>query len=617
MMKFNYYNLKSIYTISFCIITIFTGLVFLQTDVQPANKTEEYYTKNLKLLESELLIFRQLAEKKAVSDVLQKQFRRARLAYKKIAVFTDYYNVYETRQINGAALPRMEEDKPEIIFEPHGFQVIEEKVFGDSEKINYEGICKEIDGIINITKSLQKEKDLDYKFRPELLFDAIQSSLIRLITLGITGFDSPVAGYSIPEAKATLQSLKDILLTLDENAYKLAKTDKEKITNQLTGAINFTQLTTNFNYFDRLTFIVSYINPIYKSLAIHRLKNKFYDNISRRPLNPTAYSLFDSAVFNIDFFSPNERFRVTPERVILGKKLFYDPIMSTTGKRTCATCHKPELAFTDSLPTALSVDEKTYLLRNTPTLWFSALQTRQFYDSRTSKLENQLNDVVHNQEEMKGSLTESVKALSNDSTYIILFSKAYPNEKDQISFYNISNAISSYIRTLISYQSRFDRFMKGEKKALSTAEKNGFNLFMGKGKCGTCHFMPLFNGLVPPEFTETESEVLGVPKTIDKNPALLDPDEGKINYSKSIIHKYAFKTPTLRNVALTPPYMHNGVYKTLEEVLEFYNNGGGAGLGIGPENQTLPPDKLNLTKKEISDIIEFLKSLTDNNLKKH
>jgi cytochrome c peroxidase len=551
----------------------------------------------------------------ASPGVLQRHFYKSRLAFKKIAVFTDYFNVYESRLMNGPALPRMEEDKPEIIFEPHGFQVIEEKVFDDVKKLNYPEIIQEVDGIMNIISSLQREKDLDYKFRPELLFEALQTSLIRLITLGITGFDSPVAGYSIPEAMATLQSIKDIVLNLDENTYKLTKRDKEKMVMQLTGAIRFTQLTTNFNYFDRLTFIVSHINPLYKAIATHRFNNKFFDT-GRKPLNPAAYSLFDSTALNIDFFSPNDRFRVTSERVHLGKKLFYDPILSATRKRNCATCHKPELAFTDTLATALAVDEKTYLLRKTPPLWFSALQTRQFFDSRTTKLENQLSDVVHNQEEMKGSLAQSVKDLSNDSIYKKYFQLAYPDEKEKITPYNISNAISSYMRTLVSYQSRFDKYMHGDKKILTATEKNGFNLFMGKGKCGTCHFMPLFNGLVPPDFSETESEVLGVPKTTAKHPAILDDDPGKINYSKSIIHRFAFKTPTLRNIELTPPYMHNGVYKSLEEVLEFYNNGGGAGLGIAPENQTLPPDKLNLTKKEIADIIAFLKTLTDNNFRK-
>ena len=101
-----------------------------------------------------------------------------------------------------------------------------------------------------------------------------------------------------------------------------------------------------------------------------------------------------------------------------------------------------------------------------------------------------------------------------------------------------------------------------------------------------------------------------MPETTDKTKPRLDPDLGKYNTSKSVIHKHSFKTPTVRNIELTAPYMHNGVFNSLEEVLDFYNDGGGQGLKIAPENQTLPPDKLNLTKKEMQDIIAFMKSLT-------
>ena len=153
--------------------------------------------------------------------------------------------------------------------------------------------------------------------------------------------------------------------------------------------------------------------------------------------------------------------------------------------------------------------------------------------------------------------------------------------------------------------------MRGDENKLSENEKKGFNLFMGKAKCGTCHFAPLFSGLLPPFFTESESEVLGVPGTNDKKNPTLDNDLGKFLFTKSVIHKNSFKTPTLRNIELTAPYMHNGVYATLEEVMEFYNNGGGNGLKIAPPNQTLPFDKLNLSKKEVSDIIAFMKTLTD------
>lgn len=129
--------------------------------------------------------------------------------------------------------------------------------------------------------------------------------------------------------------------------------------------------------------------------------------------------------------------------------------------------------------------------------------------------------------------------------------------------------------------------------------------------CGTCHFAPLFNGTVPPAYTQTESEVIGVPSRAVTRNAGIDPDLGRFVITRRPTQRHAFKTPTLRNVELTAPYMHNGVYRTLEEVLDFYNRGGGAGIGSEVPNQTLPFDKLDLTTTEQRAIIAFLRTLTD------
>ena len=134
---------------------------------------------------------------------------------------------------------------------------------------------------------------------------------------------------------------------------------------------------------------------------------------------------------------------------------------------------------------------------------------------------------------------------------------------------------------------------------------------MGKAKCGTCHFMPLFSGAKPPRYYYIESEVIGVPAATAKKNAVLDKDSGRYTITGFPIHLFSFKTPGLRNVALTAPYMHNGVFKTLEEVVDFYNEGGGKGLHIAPKNQSLPFDNLQLNAKEKRDLVAFLKTLSD------
>jgi len=181
------------------------------------------------------------------------------------------------------------------------------------------------------------------------------------------------------------------------------------------------------------------------------------------------------------------------------------------------------------------------------------------------------------------------------------------------------NALGSYVRSLVFLNSRFDQYMRGNKAALTAEEVNGFNLFMGKAKCGTCHYMPLFNGNFPPRFVKTDAEVIGVPATAQAllrgrprgggKGAVIDADPGRFAIVPAESFRHAFKTPTVRNAARTGPYMHNGVFSTLEEVMDFYNKGGGAGLGIKIPNQTLPFDKLDLNENERREIIAFIRSL--------
>jgi cytochrome c peroxidase len=173
----------------------------------------------------------------------------------------------------------------------------------------------------------------------------------------------------------------------------------------------------------------------------------------------------------------------------------------------------------------------------------------------------------------------------------------------------VIKALSAYIATLKGFDSKFDRNIRGEENTFTAEEKLGFNLFAGKALCATCHFVPLTNGTVPPFFLESEKEVIGVPKTASNNE--WDDDYGFYWQYNEELHKGMFKTPTVRNVEATAPYMHNGAYATLEEVMDFYNKGGGAGLGFDLPHQTLPFDNLELSEDEIKALVAYLKTLTD------
>lgn len=602
-------SLSKVTIIAILLISIQFSFTHHSTSV--SQNIDHYFLVELQKLKTEINKLKKAAQLKYPQNKIQNDFLNCRLVFKKIAVLTDYFNQLETRYLNSPAINRIESEVSDLIIEPTGFQAIEQILFSKMENNFYPTLTTLADGMLNIISKMENEPGREFKFKEELVWDALRSSIVQITTTGITGFDSPVAFYSLPEAIASLDGIEALL-----NFYKplieiKTKEDFEELITHIHQSKSILKNTGAFEKLNRLNFITEYLDPLYKKFVTLRIKSGISVPDGKSAINYYSTSIFDQDALNINFYSPPEDYWITDDRIKLGRILFSDPILSGTKSRSCASCHQPGKAFTDGITKPYALDGKILLSRNTPTLWNSGFQTKQFYDSRADILENQLGEVVHNTEEMKGSLKISVQELSKNSFYVEMFKKAYLKEKDPINTFTIANAISSYVRSLRSLNSRFDKYMRGDKKQLTEAEKKGFNLFTGKAKCATCHFIPLFNGVVPPFFADTESEVLGVPASNNKRNARLDNDEGKFNFTQSIIHKFSFKTPTLRNVELTAPYMHNGVFNTLEEVMKFYNNGGGKGLNIDPPNQTLPFEKLHLSKLEINNIILFMKTLTD------
>jgi len=235
-----------------------------------------------------------------------------------------------------------------------------------------------------------------------------------------------------------------------------------------------------------------------------------------------------------------------------------------------------------------------------------------FYDLRATYLEDQVTDVVRNAEEMHSSVESAAEVLTRDTSYVRQFTAAFPaTPGPAVSGSKLRVAIAAYIRSLEALNSRVDRAFRGDTAALDREERLGLNLFMGKARCATCHFAPLFNGTVPPMYQDSEVEVLGVPATAGSRRLQVDSDSGRFRLTRSAPHLFAFRTPGIRNAALTAPYMHNGVYKTLEEVVDFYNHGGATGFGLTLPNQTLPFDSLRLRPVERRAIVRFMRALTD------
>lgn len=555
---------------------------------------------DLSKLNNEIEKFINLVDHNKSQKEILEQFKKSRLAYKKTEWAIEYFIPETARFMNGPALDEMELEENKS-FEPHGFQVMEELIYPEYEIKNKENLIREL----NIFKSNIKQVKSTFEvitISNNYVLDAVQQNVYRIIALGITGFDSPVLQSSIPETSQSLIKIPVIFEKINPNSKILA--DLKKLTIK---AQKYCVDNNNFNTFNRAFFITEYLNPISKKIKFFQQQENIKTVTKNSPLKPTIATLFDQDAFDVNGFVLSKDYNFTADKATLGEKLFYDKSLSKNNDRSCASCHHPEKAFTDGLKTNISLTGIN-LARNTPTLTYASLQNAQFWDMRQLDLEKQSVDVIQNKDEMHGSMESIHAKILLDQDYIKLFKKAFP-KTTKPEAWQIQNAIASYVRSLNSFDSRFDLYMRGEKNALNNEEIEGMNLFMGKAKCATCHFTPLFNGTVPPNYSKTEHEVIGTPA--EANGKKLSPDSGRYLYNKMPQLIGAFKTPTVRNIAITAPYMHNGVFKTLEEVVDFYNKGGGKGLGYEVENQTLPFDELKLNKKEEKALVAFMKTLTD------
>lgn len=585
----------------FSVITITTSLTIFCTI---NNKSS---AENVKAtFDNELLILQSTVSDNLLKAVTQKDeapvkkaFQAARIQYKKLEFYIEYFFPTTAVLINGAPIDEIELGE-NLVENPTGFQVMEELIYGGITDENHDELLNEVKKMqLNLQRVARYNKE--YTITDAQIFDAMRLEIFRITSLGITGFDTPSALQSLPEAAAALEGIKNTIAIYDD----------EKSIDIIKDAITFLHSNNDFNTFNRLSFITGHLQPISARLDHWRRKLSIPPISGASALNDNTIGLFQQDAFNINKFVSNHTEYISKEKIALGKQLFNSSVLSNGGNRSCASCHHENKVFTDGLVTARGLNTNKALLRNTPTLVYAGLQRAFFYDLKAGSLEDQALDVVHHKEEMDGSLQHAAERINHSGSYQAAFSAAFRDPKGVATPWKIQHALASYIRSLSPFSSRVDKYMRGDKKQLNEQEKKGFNLFMGKAKCGTCHFAPLFNGTQAPLFQKSEAEVLGVPASPDTVNAVIDKDLGRYDLNPYPQYKHAFKTTSLRNISKTAPYMHNGVYKTLEEVLDFYNRGGGAGIGIHLDNQTLAPDPLNLTKKEMQDIIAFLKALDD------
>ena len=597
-------KITTILLVTFCVLISFS----FTEKKSPIENTRTFSLQKIKVFQQQLDSLQNILQSNFSQKKAQQQFKKVRLAFKETEFIIEYISMQQYAFFNGANAVEMDDGyNPNA--KPEGLQVIEQELFNDSVDVNR---------VLFLIKQL-KYRALSYHLyfseidlKDTYIFEAAQYHLIRIETLNLVSFDSPDLRNNCAEIKNSLQAIAQVFAY-----YKDEKNQKEFDTLHATLQKSIQYLATkNFNTLDRLTYIKKYIQPIKQQFQAFQQVNNISalgeNTVLFRSINLKSKTIYDADFLNPKFFAQDRYYVDNPLIAEIGKKLFFDKRLSIDNKLSCATCHQPANAFTDKEFTAITNIDGVFQKRNTPTLLNAALQTGYFYDIRALTLEQQIGHVITNPQEFNCNYDTVLNRLKNDTQYVRLFSQAFPSYQNEIiSTYTINTCIADFQRKLILLNSAFDKYMRNETAIISESTKRGFNLFMGKAQCGACHFAPTYFGLAPPFYTNSESEVIGVTKKFDTIHPILDDDIGRYKNLEIDDFKHSFKTSTVRNSFLTAPYFHNGGFLTLPDVLEFYNQGGGVGMGLNIPNQTLSEQKLQLTYQDKKDIISFIKALTD------
>lgn len=323
----------------------------------------------------------------------------------------------------------------------------------------------------------------------------------------------------------------------------------------------------------------------------------------------TLYDFYDSPAQHggVQARLPELKARFTPQQIDLGRQLFFDPLLSANKDLSCASCHQPVKGFADGRPRGLGARQaaggRKELSRNVPSLWNVAFFKRLMWDGRAASLEQQALLPLFNPDEMGNSADQLQKDLDATPAYAPLFRQAF-GEAPSVG--GAARALAAFEGSLVSFNSRYDRYAYGDSSALSEQEVRGYNLFRGfVARCSQCH--------IPPLFTDSELAVIGSPALPGKAP---DPGAGGLSSDPALLG--AFRVPTLRNVTRTAPYFHAGQFANLKDVVHFYNDNRGHAAPPGEPlrihwhiHMTRGPE---MSEQEERDIVAFLDSLEDQSM---
>jgi cytochrome c peroxidase len=610
--------MKALYVILLIVFAIF----FFSFIEKRSNAYKQLYFAELRefvLQQSALQHTITAADLSSEENILavRKGIEEARIKLKNIDFWLRYFEPNAYRKINGPLPVEWENEVFEKFEQPYrreGAGLTLAELSMNQPPLVKDSLLDLINRSLDAVKTFEADSITGQLSEYNHLFLANRLFLLNLAAIYTTGFECPDTARIIPELKSMLQGTKKIYdqYNLSFPEFALSK-EYIDLYEQTMGYVNGQPV--RFSAFDQFDFIKNYINPLF---ALNQQFINAYNvrslNFNDYTLNNNTQSIFDKSLYtsqNIKgIYSMVEDEKTLREIRYIGKLLFYDPILSGNNMRSCASCHKPTEYFTDTtVITALQFDKQHRLPRNTPTLINSVYNHLIMLDGKHISLQAQGRDVMTSPAEMNSIEKELIRKVLSCREYkeaFKAFLKLTPEEKE-ITINHIASAITFYDGSFSRFYSPFDDAMNN-KATVSEGVKRGFNLFMSRAKCATCHFVSNFNGVKPP-YIGSEFEVLGTPEdTLFK---ALSPDKGRWLINKAPETLHAFRTGTIRNARYTKPYMHNGVFKSLEEVIDFYDVGGGQGKKMIVDNQTLSGDSLKLSIADKQDLLAFIYSLNE------
>jgi cytochrome c peroxidase len=569
--------------------------------------------------------------------LVKDRIRTVRLALKGIDFWLRYLEPTAYHKINGPLAIEWETEvfeKYEKPYKREGAGLSLAELYLSEKNIVKDSLLHLIQSSLEATRIYLADSITENFNNYHHFFLANRLFLLNLAAIYTTGFECPDRDNIIPELFSMLESVKEIYTSYNRSftGYPVASQYQRLYDSMIQFVSRQSKKAASFNHF---LFIRDYVNPLF---ALNQQMLRDYKVVSNSfndyTLNDLCNSIFDKSLYNGQnakgIYSGIDDPKTLADIRHTGKLLFYDPILSGNNQRSCVSCHKSTQYFTDTtVATSRNFDNRQSLPRNTPSLINVVYNHLLMLDGRHISLQNQAKDVTTNPDEMGGKEADIVKKTLSCNEYkeaFKRFAKLTPGHPS-ISLDHIVSAITLYYSGFSNYYSPFDKAMNqqltvtGEPPAdrggsvtgkrgspITEEAERGFNLFMNKARCATCHFVPQFNGVKPP-YISSEFEVIGVPEDTTYKYVNKDSGRYKVNPANETLH--AFRTGSIRNASNTKPYMHNGIFKTLEEVIDFYDAGGGVGKGLKIENQTLSADSLKLSASEKKALLAFIGSLTE------